>query len=250
MIGEATEHPSFLALDGLRLGRVPTEAERRHVAGCMACTGHVHQQADTVRRELPAWLEQAAAVRPPPVRRPAWARAWWLLPVLPAVGVLLLLVGPLASSPSSLPSATPLTDGVREKAAGPIGPAVRVFIKRGEQVFAWDGRADVLPADRLRLELRPAGYQYVSVGARSVAGTPPVVLYAGELDKRGALLPVSFRVDGQGAEEVLSVILAREPIPPRLHAQADAPADEARTWRQIIVLPKQPHRESPGATTP
>jgi hypothetical protein len=247
-------HPSFWALDGIRLGRAASADERRHLASCAACAGHLaagpEQAAASTR---PAWLAAlppaAAGAQAPPARR---SRRWWawLLPLAPVMAGLVILAGrphpPAGSDHRSLVQGgrDGVRGGVREKAGA---PALRLFIKRGAAVFAWDGRSAVRPGDRLRLELRPAGYGFVSVAGRSGDQQVPAVLYDGALDSgAGSLLPVSFRVDDRGTEEVLSVILGRAPVPPRLHAEADVPASEARTWRQILVLPKQPMQPRPG----
>ena len=107
------------------------------------------------------------------------------------------------------------------------------------------------PGDRLRVEVNGAGFGFVSVAGRSAGQTKPVVLYDGALGSGAQLLPVSFRVDAEGKQEILSVIFGRRPIPAELHARAQEPPDPARkpasepdpkappTWRQILVLDKE-----------
>jgi hypothetical protein len=233
-------HLSFLALDGIRLGRPQAAGERSHLATCATCAGYL--QTETPPLPAPAWLagaslparphdpmgarasDQASAVR----GRRSWMGSWlWLLAAAPAAAAALWLVAPRLPSQS---------EGTREKGT----PVLRLFVKREARVFVWDGKQAVHPGDRLRLEVRRAGYRFVSVAALPQSDQPPQVLYQGPLDAAGPLLPLSFRVDDRGTEEVLSVILGQAPVPERLHALAGPPDGEAETWRQILMLEKRP----------
>jgi hypothetical protein len=239
------EHPSFLALDGLRLG-LPHAAARAHLEACQACAvyvqgeGHGDFQADAPAG--PPWLARARLAPPASAR----SAGWWKRPLLvwpAAVSALALTMALLvprlrAGAPAD---ETLAAAGTRQKG----GPGLGVFIKRGESVFSWDGRAAVRPDDRLRFEVHPSGYRFVSVALRPADGAPPAVLYAGQLPPALSFLPTAFRVDDQGRQEVVSVILSNRPIPARLHVEAgEAPATEA--WRQILVFDKSVPDASPA----
>lgn len=230
-------HLSFLALDGIRLGRTPAAAERDHLASCSSCAGYLESAHQAAPLPVPDWLPPAAIktpVRPHRTRAPG--RLWpWLLPLAPVAAAVLLVLLPRPQTPPSDAPVAP--NGLRMK--GTDAPGLRVFVKRGARVFPWDGQTVVFPDDRLRLEVRRAIYRFVSVAALPPSGNAPVVLYQGPLEGGQGLLPVSFRVDDRGSEEVLSIILGRDPVPARRHVQAGSADGEAHTWRQILVLKKQ-----------
>jgi hypothetical protein len=214
------EHPSFLALDGLRLG-VPDAALDAHLAGCARCRGYV--QALGEAPAPPAWLEGVPA---PATRAPR--RPWMALSLAFAAAAVLVVALPRAWRP---PDA-----GVREKGA----PVLAVHLKRGAAVFVWDGRTPLREGDRVRLEVHGAAYRFVSVATAGAAGAGPAVMYAGPLAAQGAtLLPMSFRVSGAGDEEVLDVLLAKAPIAAEAHARPAPPEDG---WRQRLVLPREERR--------
>jgi hypothetical protein len=242
-------HLSFLALDGLRLGRAPEAGERAHLAGCADCAGYLQAGAGAAAPAVPAWLSRAALPGSPAGNASARAqrarpmlRPWqWLLAFAPTAGAAalwLLVVRPQPparpTTQSPAPALSPL-DGVREKGT----PVVHLYVKRDALVFAWDGKQPVRPGDRLQLDVRRAGFRFVSVAALPRSDQPPQLLYQGALDAGRPLLPVSFRVDDRGTEEVLSVILGRDPVPAELHALAGPPEGEAGTWRQILMLEKR-----------
>jgi hypothetical protein len=198
-------HPSFYALDRARLGVPLDEGGRAHVAGCEACSAHL-----TLQQAPPPWLAQV-----PPRRR----RTWTTVAALAVAAAVVFLV---ISRP----------DELREKG----GPAVTVFVKRGEDVFVWDGAGRLRPNDRLRLQVASAGFDHVSVASLG-EDRAPAVLYEGDLPAAPALLPLSFRVDEEGRRERLSVILGHRPIPPALH---EAAKDDAQVWSQVLVFDKAP----------
>ena len=250
-------HLSFLALDGLRLGRTPEAGERAHLTDCAACAGYLQAGAEAAAPAVPAWLSRAAlpgspapqrgdvasarAQRVRPMRRP-WH---WLLAFAPAAGAAalwLLVVRPQPpvrpATQAAAPALSP-ADGVREKGT----PVVHLYVKRDQRVFAWDGKQPVRAGDRLQLDVRRAGFRFVSVAALPPrSDQPPQLLYQGALEAGRPLLPISFRVDDRGSEEVLSVILGRDPVPDELHALAGPPDGEAHTWRQILMLEKRSDR--------
>jgi hypothetical protein len=239
-------HPSFYALDRLRLGEPAGAGEREHLAACLTCAAYLRDPASSLA--APAWLDgvKLAPAAPPP-RTSTWAWPWrrpgWRLLVPTLVAGAALAGAVLLLQPARLHDAP--ADGIRAKGS----PAVQLIIKRGERVFAWTGGA-VRPGDRLRMEINGAGFGYVSLAGRSPPEGKPVVLYDGALETGAHLLPISFRVDGEGKQEILSVIFGRRPIPAELHAQAQETGPETgkdtskqmredATWRQILVLDKE-----------
>jgi hypothetical protein len=235
-------HPSFFALDRLRLGD-DDHALRGHVAGCSRCRAYVDADADAVAgpRPLsaPAWLS-GVTLRPiprPHVTRARRLPAWLFLPSLAAVAAaaaLWLVVRPtlrLGDSPAADPFA-----GIRAK--GP--PSVVVFVKRDGRVLPWDGSFSLRAGDALRLQVAASAYSRVSVASVAADAGAPEVLYDGALDgERPTLLPVSFRVDQRGQREVLSLVLSRRTIAPADHRQGGTPAEEQQSWRQILVFDKE-----------
>jgi hypothetical protein len=209
-------HPSFYALDRIRLGLPVSREVEEHVAACAACAAHRAAPPPPA----PAWL--AGLPRDP--ARPPSRRRRLLWPALAAVGVAAVLVLVLRPRPAP--------EGIREKG----GPAVTVFVKRGERVFTWDVGSPVRPRDRLRLRVSGGGFHHLSVASLPAAG-PPAVLYDGPVGKGAELLPLSFRVDEDGREERLSVILGQEPIPPALHGSPSSDPD--LTWREVITFAKE-----------
>jgi hypothetical protein len=127
-------------------------------------------------------------------------------------------------------------------------PTITVFVKQNELVARWDGRAPVKPGDSLRLQIGANDYHHASIALLNPTQEPGQVLWSGPLPADGALLlPVSFRVDEQGTEEILSLVLGHNPISPNLHRKPDDSQSETTTWRQILVIPKSalPEKSSP-----
>jgi hypothetical protein len=195
-----TEHPSYFALDRHHLSGDPDIGA--HVAVCPACRAYL----DGLREpdQLPAWLPQ---------RRP---RRW-------VIGLSVALAA--AASVALWPR-----EEIREKGT----PAVQVHLKRGDAVSPWQAGMGLRAGDRLRLQIAPAGYRFVSV---ATGGPAPAVLFAGALDPAGStLLPASFRVDGAAAEETLDVVLAAQPVPPAAHRQPEPPRGG---WRRRLTFPME-----------
>ncbi|MFP2924477.1 hypothetical protein ACLESO_04530 [Pyxidicoccus sp. 3LG] len=124
-------------------------------------------------------------------------------------------------------------------------PAVAVHIKRGDQVFLWDGRASLAPEDRIRLRVASSGYRYVTVAARSPDGPGGwTLLFAGPLSPGAeTVLPASWRVDAAPGDELLRVIFSTEPLPETRAVElfSEAPRTE-RLWTTELRLPKSPLR--------
>jgi hypothetical protein len=220
-----TEHPSPYALDRAALGAPPPPAAAEHVERCARCTSVLARDAG----EPPAWLE-AVKVGPRPPERPR--RGWWRLLALPALaGATAALVAVvLRVGPGRPPDAATRPKGT---------PEVVVYVKRGERVAAWDGRAPVRPGDRLRVGVRGSGYAHLSVASLAPAAEP-ALLYAGPLAPAGeTLLPLAFRVDGRAGAEILSVIAAAEPVALSAHAEAPERVRARGAWSVRLQLAKE-----------
>jgi hypothetical protein len=248
---EGERHPSLFALDRLRLGDADADADaelRKHLAGCARCRSYVEPEPAAGQQPLPAWLE---GVRLPPAPAPGSSpaaalrrrlKAWLFIPSLAAVGAAALLF--LVLRPRMQLEHDPFA-AIREK--GP--PALVVYVKRDRQVLTWDGNFSLRAGDALRLQIAASPYGYVSVASVGADAGAPEVLYDGTLERKQAtLLPVSFRVDGRGGREVLSLVLARRRIDPATHARSGAPDDEQQSWRQILVFDKE--TDEPQAVQP
>jgi hypothetical protein len=229
-----SEHLSYYALDRLRLGEPARAEERAHLQRCPACAGYLQPQS----QEPPSWLSGVRLPPRPPRGTPLGARLrnWrFLVPAFSAVAAAaaVAVVYPRIATKTDPP-------GLREKGA----PAVQLFVKRGTRVFPWNGRT-LRAGDRLRVEVNGAGFGFVSIAGHSAAEPKPVLLYDGALGKGTQLLPLSFRVDDEGKQEILSVIFGRQPVPADLHARAREPDPGSAepggepTWRQILVLEKE-----------
>jgi hypothetical protein len=206
------QHPSYYALDGARLGLPLDAAAAAHVASCPACRDHLRLAADR-----PPWLDELAPTASP--RRRAVVAA------LAAAGM--VAVGWLSLRP-------------RPSVPGQRGPAVTIFVKRGDELFPWEPGRRLQPQDRLRLRLAPAGYTHVSVASLR-PDRAPVILFRGPTGPRAALLPLAVQVDDQPGAERLSVVLGRAPVADAEHARAGA----GETWRQTFTFEKDP---APGGS--
>jgi hypothetical protein len=218
-----TGHPSHLALDRVALGARVEADVAEHVRACARCGAIVAERHLPI--DPPPWLA-SVKVRPGAERTRAWRRFGWLVPIpLAAVALALALVHPPQSGETA-----------RAKGA----PAVTVYVKRGDQVAAWDGRTPVVPGDRLRVGVRAAGYSHLSVASVPPAPDQPALLYAGPLAPTGeTLLPLAFRVDERGRAEVLSVIASPEPIGLSAHADPPERVRERGGWTVRLQIPKE-----------
>ncbi len=194
------EHPSFLELDRIALGVDAASATRTHLATCQRCRLHVERLSH--HEPVPAWVRELAPSRP--------ARRWWMVGGGFALAAALALVLLVFVRHEPEPSYTTVKGA----------PTVAVHIKRGDEVFIWDGVEPVMPGDRLRLEVATTEHRRVQV---LTAGD--VVLFDAPLPATGSLLlPAAWEVDGAPGAEVLTVVLT------------DA---GGRTWRTTLTLSKQ-----------
>jgi hypothetical protein len=219
------------------------------VAGCPRCAGFLREAEVALPR--PGWL--AGVERAADAGHPAAAPRWrptlpkWAWPALPAAAALgaVLLVALVRQHDDRSTDQRARELATRTTTKGT--PAVAVYVKRGSDVFLWDGRARIRPQDRLRLQIRAEGYTHVSVASLASPNEVAVVLYEGPLAEGAVLLPLSFRVDDRSGPEVVSVVLARAPVAGSLHRRLEGPAgaaeESANVWRQILVLEKDDGRQ-------
>lgn len=200
-------HPSRLALDRHALGDASPDVAA-HAVGCSQCQAHL--AAVTPALPLPGWVKALEQPR----------RAWF--------GPRLLALAAAAASVAVgvvvLPRAQ-RDEGAAVRAKGL--PSVRMWVKRGAQVFAWEGAA-VRPGDALRLEVATAGFAWLTV-ASPQAG----VLFAADVAAAtGPTLTPTWAVDAAGGEEHLTVILSRAPLSDEAARHA-VPGQS----QELVVLP-------------
>ncbi len=217
-----TGHPSEYALDRAALGARVDDSVAAHLGACPRCAGMVAARRAT--SEPPAWLASVPlrAARPP---RKRWV---WLLPV-PALAAVAALVLTRTAPPTS-----PALDAIRPKGT----PIVTIYVKRGELVTPWDGRTPLRPGDRLRVAVRGAGYQELSIASLPPSGAPEL-LYGGRLERDAETLPpLSFRLDERGGTEVLSIILSMHPVTLSEHARLPGSGGHG-VWAMRLRIPKE-----------
>jgi hypothetical protein len=90
-------------------------------------------------------------------------------------------------------------------------PSVAIYVKRGEVVSLWDGRAAFAPGDALRLKISPQGFDRVAVA--SLQGDNVTELYAGLVSARGeSVLPPSWTLDAAPGPDALLLVFSHAPL--------------------------------------
>lgn len=223
----SSRHPSFLALDRAVLG-ARNDVLDEHLETCVECRAYVRRTHDA--ELLPAWAREAPVARAEPLggRWPGWRMmgAAAMVAVLVAAGVYL----------------SAKTEGLTGPAvAAKGGPVVAVHLKRGDQVFLWDGQSLLQPGDRIRLSVVSEQHRHVSVGAWDSGGLSGwSLLFSGPLSPGEPLvLPASWRVDAAEGDEHLRVIFSEEPLaePEALELFPLAPHG-TKVWTTDLRLPK------------
>jgi hypothetical protein len=178
------QHPSYALLDAAALGDESAAAQiAPHLGDCAACRDHIKAAQMPADDLALARLQRRAQETPKQasVIRWSYAAAAALVCVL-AVGVANVLA--------------PRHDVVTTKGA----PSVAVYVKRGDTVFLWNGRAPLKVGDTIRLKIVPEDARFVEV--RSDSGE---ALYHGALSPPETELPVAWRLDDRGTSERLRV---------------------------------------------
>jgi hypothetical protein len=216
---DTPRHPSFLALDRLAAADLGPADVRQHVADCARCSEYVH----SIQEGAP--LPQLAPRR---VARRPWSRvAAVALAIAAAAGIALLL-----QKPREEPIAYVGTKGQ---------PSLALYVKRAEEVFAWQQDQFVMPGDRLRIEVAGAGFEHIAVLSFGASERRAERLYDAPIAPQGsALLPVAWQVDDAPGDETLVVVLSPAPLSEdRVSELLDHPDRTGGVWIKRLLLRKR-----------
>lgn len=180
-------------------------AAERHVSECGRCRAaraEVESERAALARELP-FESFAAGVAERLARAPArpGRRGWSRGPAVAALaaGLALAVAVPWALRPGAAPA-----DGARTKGAARLG----IYALDGDRPRLLAAGEPVPAGARLRLDLHPAGHGQVAVALVDSDGV--AILYAGPAI--AGPLPDGFEWTGAGAEALLLLLLADEPV--------------------------------------
>jgi hypothetical protein len=215
-------HPTPMEMDAALLGTLPEERRRalgEHLVRCARCAEAqrvLERSADRFRAEVfPRTVGRIEAAAGSRVSR--WwaeARLRWAMLAVPAAAALVLVVGLGTRREGAAPGVEPAIS-IKGR------PALRLFVRRGDQVFTPDDGAALAPGDAVRFVVEPGGHRYVLVA--SVDGAGKVSVYH-PYDGAG-----SAAVTGAPSVEVPgSIVLDGAPGPERVFALfSDAPLSVA-----------------------
>ncbi|MEA2700761.1 MAG: hypothetical protein QOI66_5032 [Myxococcales bacterium] len=219
-------HLSSFEIDLLDLETLSDEARRRvdaHRADCTRCQATIDEaralKGRFAREVLPRTIDAVAArrriARSETARRRGWRWRW----MAGAVGaaalatVALMLVIPRQHLPEDIAS---VDDGPAVSLKG--GPSLRVFARRGGQVFAVHDGAHLRGGDEVRFVAQSAGFPYLLIV--SVDGASKVSVYypydgaesARMTSEKATELPDSLRLDGTLGPERVFALFSRAPL--------------------------------------
>lgn len=206
-------HPSYLQLDRHCLGVALDAVVVAHASSCPRCSAYVARYRPA--EQLPAWLPEALGNKSG-TRARRRVYTWSAF----AAAAVLCLVGSWALRDDGY-------DGVKG------APAALVHVQRQEGSTAvWSGEP-LAPGDKIRLEVMPEEFEYVSVFSLPLGAKLPVLLYAGRVRARSAtLLPKAWQLDAAPGSEALAVMFARSLISP----QAAQLLLRARDPREVVIV--------------
>ena len=238
---EMGAHPSAMDFDRAEMGRLSEDRRRElaaHVLGCARCA----ETQETLRRTAARFRAEIAPRALPRVLaaadgRLARVRRWWVTvnaamrwavvatPV--AAGLLLAVgIGTLGREAQRPAAHSVLSD--EEPAVSPKGrPALQVFVRRGDRVFAPRSGDALVPGDALRFVVEPRGHRYLLVVSMDGAGKLSV--YHPFEGTASAPLGNDPRVELPG-----SVVLDRAPGPERIFAVFSDEALSAAAVRAAV----------------
>jgi hypothetical protein len=227
-------HPTPMELDAALLGTLSEERRRalgEHLLRCARCAEEqraLERSAERFRAEVfPRTVGRIEAAAGGAVSR--WwadARLRWAMLAVPAATALVLVVGLGSRREGAAPESEPAIS-IKGR------PALRLFVRRGDQVFTPEDGAALAPGDALRFVVEPGGHRYVLVA--SVDGAGKVSVYH-PFDGAG-----SAPVGGAPSVEVPgSIVLDRAPGPERVFALfSDAPLSVAALRPELERLAAQ-----------
>lgn len=235
-------HPTAADFDRAELGSLPEERRRElaaHVRECSRCaeTQAALQRAtarfrdEVFPRSLPRIVPRAlAATNRPAARLRRWwseARAGvrWASVAAPVAAALVLTAGSFAYKTRGT-STVDQEPAVATKG----GPALHLFVRRGDRVFAAQPGSVLAPGDAVRFVAEPAGHHYLLVV--SIDGAGKVSVYHPFDGAESAPLAPAGRAEVPG-----SIVLDCAPGPERIVAVfSDAPLSAAAVGQQLRQL--------------
>jgi hypothetical protein len=220
----AASHPSYLALDRHALGLRSVETAA-HLETCARCKGHLGALAQ-------------------PEKIPAWARA---LERAPQPGLFArmrakILIGSfaLATAAAAVLVVARPTPASYEGSKG--APSVAVYVKHGEKISLWDGRAPLQAGDAIRLKVMGAGYSHLSV--ELLEGAKRTALYEGGVADHGeTVLPNSWAFDDWAGPEHLLIVFSNSALGnAELELAAQQHPRTQQLWSTLLVFNKAGHQ--------
>jgi hypothetical protein len=183
-------HPSEMEFD-LALVDNPGAPFTEHLAACERC----RVRLERLRAEQSAFRDGDEPRRAARIlhSRLQPGRRWLAFPALAAAAAVALLL--LMPRPA-----------IREKG----GPAIALFVKRGDAVpFRWEG-APLEEGDAVQLEVQPAGFPQVTVF--SVDARCAVTLEHQQALEGASLIPASWTLRGAAGGERLYVVFSHHSV--------------------------------------
>lgn len=246
-------HPSYLQLDRMAAGLAVDPVVRDHVAMCAECEAYLRTlQAP---ESHPDWLPKVEQTSSEPNERGGASRSgsrsarrrgrhWANRAFIAAIA-------------ATAATAAITTFDSRRLASGPEPsadfstirgePSVGLYVKRGPRVFMWDGRATIHPGDQLRLKVVPEGFGHLAVLIPSGPTKGLSLVYAAAISPdESHLLPTAWRVNDEGIDEQLVIVLSTEAqAPQHLVGRPFNPATETSTSTWIRALRLDKTKEPP-----
>jgi hypothetical protein len=120
-------------------------------------------------------------------------------------------------------------------------PSLALYVKRAEEVFAWQQDHFVMPGDRLRIEVAGAGFEHITVLSSGASERKRQRLYDAPIAPRGsALLPVAWQVDDAPGDETLVVVLSPAALSEdEIATLLDHPERTSEVWIKRLLLRKR-----------
>jgi hypothetical protein len=203
-------HPPAFKLDALAAGDADATTFA-HVAACEACASYVKAlegEAAEFRAtaDVPGFAERVAQRAKPAKARSAARLVWYAAPTLAAAAAFALWVGrggPDVPHSASSGFVAIATDEGRVHFKG--GPAVTVIRERGGVQERLSGPFEVLPSDRIRVQVAVDHDEPLTAGLLTSDGTWTPLLAPAELTAGSHLSELSARFDDSPTDAMLLV---------------------------------------------